>query len=241
MKNIVDMHCHILPEIDDGAENWKESYRMLQIAYDEGIRVIVATPHHHEYRGMCTPTQYKKALIKIRKIAQEIDSDFYIIPGMEIYFSQDVIQKLEDKKVGTMGKSNYVLIEFSLNDEFKQIQQGLQQIQLKGYLPILAHAERYDCLIDNIENVKYLIEMGIYIQINAGSIIGNNGRTVKRFVKKMLAEEYVHFVGTDAHSSGKRSPMIKKSADYVEKKYGYEYTKKIFRTNGMKVLKNKML
>ena len=241
MNHIVDIHCHILPEIDDGAKNWNETYQMLRIAYDEGVRVIVATPHHHERRGMCTPKQYKKRLIQIRKMAQEIDEKFYIMPGMEIYFSQDIIHKLEKRKVQTMGKSDYVLIEFSPNDEFRYIQQGLQQIQMKGCRPILAHIERYQCLVDNMEDVEYLIEMGVCIQVNAGSIIGKSGRTAKRFIKELMDEGYVHLVGTDAHSSGNRSPLIKKSADYVEKKYGQEYAKEIFRTNGMKVLKNKII
>ncbi|WP_461816133.1 CpsB/CapC family capsule biosynthesis tyrosine phosphatase [Faecalimonas sp.] len=238
MKGIVDVHCHILPEIDDGAKNWGEAYQMLRMAYDEGIRVIVATPHHHEHRGMCTPLQYKKRLTTLRKMAQEIDEKFLIMPGMEIYFNQDVVHKLEHKKVHTMGKSKYVLIEFSPNAEFHYIQQGLQQIQMKGYLPILAHIERYRCLLDSEEYVSYLMDMGIYVQVNAGSIIGKSGRTVKKFVKNLLEEQYVHFVGTDAHSSGRRSPMIQKSAEYVQKKFGEDYAKEIFHSNGIKMLKN---
>ncbi len=241
MNNIVDMHCHILPEIDDGAKNDGEAYQMLRMAYDEGIRVIVATPHHHERRGMCTPGQYKRALSKVRKMAKDIDEKFYVMPGMEIYFSQDVLNKLEHKKVQTMGVSDYVLIEFSPNDEFRYIQQALQQVQMKGFHPIIAHIERYECFHDHVDDVEYLIEMGAYVQVNAGSIVGTSGRTTKRFVKELLERQLVHFVGTDAHSSGSRSPMIKKSADFVEKKFGEEYAREIFRTNGLKVLKNKMI
>lgn len=241
MNNIVDMHCHILPEIDDGAKNEGEAYQMLRMAYDEGIRVIVATPHHHERRGMCTPGQYKRALSKVRKMAKEIDEKFYVMPGMEIYFSQDVLTKLKHKKVQTMGVSDYVLIEFSPNDEFRYIQQALQQVQMKGFHPIVAHIERYDCFHDHVDDVEYLIEMGAYVQVNAGSIVGTSGRTTKRFVKELLERQLVHFVGTDAHSSGSRSPMIKKSADFVEKRFGEEYAREIFRTNGLKVLKNKMV
>lgn len=241
MNNIVDMHCHILPEIDDGAKNEGEAYQMLRMAYDEGIRVIVATPHHHERRGMCTPGQYKRALSKVRKMAKEIDEKFYVMPGMEIYFSQDVLTKLEHKKVQTMGVSDYVLIEFSPNDEFRYIQQALQQVQMKGFHPIVAHIERYDCFHDHVDDVEYLIEMGAYVQVNAGSIVGTSGRTTKRFVKELLERQLVHFVGTDAHSSGSRNPMIKKSADFVEKRFGEEYAREIFRTNGLKVLKNKMV
>lgn len=241
MNNIVDMHCHILPEIDDGAKNEGEAYQMLRMAYDEGIRVIVATPHHHERRGMCTPGQYKRALSKVRKMAKEIDEKFYVMPGMEIYFSQDVLTKLEHKKVQTMGVSDYVLIEFSPNDEFRYIQQALQQVQMKGFHPIVAHIERYDCFHDHVDDVEYLIEMGAYVQVNAGGIVGTSGRTTKRFVKELLERQLVHFVGTDAHSSGSRSPMIKKSADFVEKRFGEEYAREIFRTNGLKVLKNKMV
>ena len=241
MNNIVDMHCHILPELDDGAKNEGEAYQMLRMAYDEGIRVIVATPHHHERRGMCTPGQYRRALSKVRKMARDIDEKFYVMPGMEIYFSQDIIRKLEHKKVQTMGGSNYVLVEFSPNDEFRYIQQALQQVQMKGFYPIIAHIERYSCFHDHVDDVEYLIEMGVYVQVNAGSIVGTSGRTTKKFVKDLLEQRFVHFVGTDAHSSGSRSPMIRKSANFVEKKYGEEFAREIFRTNGLKVLKNKMI
>lgn len=241
MENIVDMHCHILPNIDDGAKSWDETYQMLRIAYEEGIRVIVATPHHHEIRGMCTPQQYKKSFLQLQKMAWEISEKFYVIPGMEIYFSQEITEKLDNKKIRTMGNSKYVLIEFSPDAEFRYIQQGMQQIQMKGYYPILAHAERYQCLIEDMERVEHLQEMGIYIQVNAGSILKSGERTVKKFVRKLLEKQYIHFVGTDAHSSGSRSPMIRKCADFVEKKYGEEYAAEIFRKNGIRALKNKTI
>lgn len=241
MKKIVDIHSHILPNVDDGAKDWNETYQMLHIAYQEGVRTIIVTPHHHERRGMCTPQQYKENFIQLRNLAHEIDENFHVILGMEIYFSQDIIQKLENKAVQPMGKSKYLLIEFSPDAEFRYIQQGLQQVQMKGYYLILAHIERYQCLMEDMGHVEHLIEMGVYMQMNAGSILSKNDRKERRFIKNLLKNEYIHFIGTDAHNAGSRSPKIKECADYVAKKYGEEYAAEIFSKNALKVLKNQII
>ena len=241
MSMIVDMHCHILPGLDDGAKNEQETLEMLKIAYEEGIRVIIATPHHHKKRGICTCRQYKEALEKTRKLAYEIDPGFRIIPGMEVYFDQDVINKLQNKNLQTMGNSQYLLVEFSPDAESVYIRQSMQQIEMEGYTPILAHVERYSSLLESIEDVKDLVDMGVYIQVNAGSITGDSGRTVKRFTKQLLERHLVHFVGTDAHSSGRRRPKIKECAEYVSKKFGEDYAKDLFQRNGMRVIKNKTI
>ena len=241
MEKLIDMHCHILPGIDDGSKSWDETKEMLRISYDEGVRLIVTTPHHHKRRGICTSAQYKERLVKIRKLAEEIDPKFKIIPGMEVNFDHDVLEKLQNKQLQTMGNSSYVLIEFSPSDDFDYIRQSLQQVQMLGYYPILAHVERYSCLVEEVEDVAYLVDMGVYIQVNAGSIIGNSGRTVKRFIKELMDERLVHFVGTDAHRSTGRAPKIQESAKYVEKKFGEEYALEIFRKNGMKMIKNQII
>ena len=241
MEKIIDMHCHILPGIDDGSKDWDETKEMLRIAYEEGTRLIVTTPHHHKKRGMCTPAEYKDRLLGIRKVIEEMGIKMKIVPGMEVNYDYDVLEKLQKKQLQTMGNSNYVLIEFSPSDDFSYIQQALQQVQMLGYYPILAHVERYNCLVGEVDDVAYLVDMGVYIQVNAGSIIGNSGRTIKKFIKELMEEELVHFVGTDAHSCRSRAPKIQESARYVEKKFGEEYAVEIFRNNGMKVIKNEII
>ncbi len=237
MEGYIDMHCHILPGVDDGAKDIDEMKRMLRIAYEEGIRCIIATPHHHPKRGRENPKVIRRQAKLLREAAHEIDEHFRIYLGTEIFFGQDIVDKLEAGRVLTMNGRDYVLVEFSPSDTFTYIRQSLQQLQLGGYVVILAHVERYNCIVKDPELADQLSEMGIYLQVNADSIIGESGREVKKFVKYLMDSELVFCVGTDAHSSRHRAPRMKKAAGYVKKKYGEEYMRRIFFSNAKLMLK----
>lgn len=237
MERFIDMHCHILPGVDDGAVNAGETEKMLRIAYNEGICCMIATPHYHPYRGMEEPAVLRKRLSLVRKIAQQIDEKFRIYLGTEIYFGQDVAEKLQQGDILTMNKRNYVLVEFSPSDSFNYMKQSLQQIQMAGYQVILAHAERYQCLLNNMEAATHIWEMGIQIQINAGTISGESGRRAKQFVKELMEQDMVFGVGTDAHHSDRRAPRMKKAAACVKKKYGEDYMRRIFFSNAASLLR----
>lgn len=239
MERYIDMHCHILPEVDDGAQSMEETRRMLMTAYQEGIRYIIATPHHHPRRGRKAPPELRRQLKKVREEAAGISDRLKVFLGTEIYFGQDIPDKLKENKVLTMNRTRYVLVEFSPSDPFEYIHRGIQRIQMKGYIVILAHAERYECLREHFEHVEYLDEMGVLIQVNAGSITGNGGRKLKKFVKELLERELVFCVGTDAHDNAKRAPHMKKAAEYVKKKYGEDYARRIFFGNAARILKKK--
>lgn len=236
MDKYIDMHCHILPGVDDGAKDLDDTKEMLKIAYQEGTRVIIATPHHHDRRGKASVERLRRRLREVEELIDDMGIDMRIYLGMEVFFCQDVLDELSEGKIATMGGSEYVLLEFSPEDDFAYIQRAVQKVQMKGYGVIIAHAERYMCLSKNIDNIRYLVDMGVYIQVNASSIIG--GFTMKRFVKAMMKEHLVHFVGTDAHSPTHRSPLIQKAAAYVEKKHGHDYMERIFWKNGIRVLRN---
>lgn len=239
MKGYIDMHCHILPAVDDGADSAQEMEQMLKIAYEEGIRCIIATPHYHPRRGKEVPEVLEKKLALLRRAAHRIDEGFRIYLGTEIYFGQDIAQKLKEGRVLTMNKRKFILVEFSPSDTYTYIQQGLQQLQMNGYEIILAHAERYSCLVDAPELAAHLWDMGIHIQVNAGSITGDSGRQAKKFVKELMERNLVFCVGTDAHGAKTRAPRMKKAAEYVRKKYGEDYMRRIFFGNAMVMLRKK--
>ena len=239
MDRLVDTHCHILPEVDDGAKNMEETRQMLQEAYEDGIRYIIATPHHHPRRGRKSPKQLRRQLKLVREEAAQISDELRIYLGTEIYFGQDIPERLREELILTMNKTKYVLVEFSPGDPFDYICQGIQQIQMKGYEVILAHIERYQCMYKNIENVEHLKHMGVRIQVNADSITGEGGWKAKRFVRRLIDERLVFCVGTDAHDPKRRPPRMKKAAEYVEKKCGEDYARRIFFSNPRIMLRKK--
>ena len=138
-----------------------------------------------------------------------------------------------------MNLRRFILVEFSPSDRFDYIRQSLQQLQMKGYEVILAHVERYQCLTEDLERVEQLQDMGVLLQVNAGSICGDNGRKIKKTVKTLMDHDMIFCVGTDAHSSGSRAPHMKKAAEYVQKKYGQEYMRRIFFSNAKIMLKKR--
>lgn len=239
MERFVDAHCHVLPEVDDGAQSMNETRQMLQMAYDEGIRYIIATPHHHPRRGKASPRQLRRQLKLVREEAEKISEKLRVYLGTEVYFGQDVPDKLKEDKILTMNRTRYVLIEFSPIDSFDYICQGIQQIQMKGFEVILAHIERYRSMREDIGRAEHLADMGVRIQVNAGSITGQSGWKIKRYIKQLMDRDLVFCVGTDAHDPKSRPPQMKKAAEYVKKKYGEEYVRRIFFSNAVVMLKKK--
>ena len=112
-------------------------------------------------------------------------------------------------------------------------------LQMKGFRVILAHVERYESILEDMDSLDMLYDMGVLIQVNAGSIIGKSGRRVKKFVHDLLENQMVFCVGTDAHGAKERAPRMEKAAQYVAKKYGRDYAKRIFFSNARLMLKKR--
>lgn len=238
MNQFVDIHCHILPGVDDGSQSPEETKAMLEKAWDEGIQIMVATPHYHKQRGKNDIDLIKKQLLLTRKLAKEVHPKMQICLGMEIYYGEDVPELLKTGKAVSIRKSRYILVEFSPGDDFQYILNAVRKLQMSGHTVIIAHIERYNCLREDISNVEYLREMGAYLQVNAGSITGSYGRSVKKFLREVLKAHLVQLVGTDAHSPEKRSPKMQEAYKEVVKRCGEEYADQIFGQNAKKVLRN---
>ena len=116
-------------------------------------------------------------------------------------------------------------------DAYDYIRNAVNTVLMNGYYPVLAHAERYRNVCAKKYAVTELIEMGCYIQVNAGSIMGKFGFGTKQFSRKLLKQRQVHFVATDAHDTGKRAPYLSDCAKYVSRKYGRDYSRKLFYDN----------
>ena len=140
MMKIIDVHAHILPGVDDGSENWNESIEMLRMAYEQGIRTIIATPHYHQGQDI---ERLKETTGILRQEAQKLDPEYGIFLGQELMDSEGILDELRKGRALTMAGSRYVLIEFLPNVSYSRLYQRLRQLQGAGYIPILAHAERY--------------------------------------------------------------------------------------------------
>ena len=241
MQGIIDIHSHILPGLDDGASNMEETIAMLGIAYEQGIRKMVATPHYHLGRYESTISKIEQSLEQVRMEVKRQGILMELVMGNEIYYHSEAIRDVGLGNVSTLGGSSCVLVEFSPGSSLSYVRQALDFTIREGYTPVVAHVERYIELTKDIDDVAGLIDMGCYIQMNAGSIAGNAGMKIKSFCKKLLKNELVHFIATDCHGVNSRTPELKKCVQYIIKKFGDDYAKKLFIENPETMLSGEYL
>lgn len=231
MGGLTEIHCHILPKVDDGAQTLKETVQMLRMEAAAGVTRIVLTPHYR--RGMFeTPEkEIVHRFLKLREMVEQAGIEIKLYLGREYYADSDLIDNLRKCRFLTLNRTNYVLIEFPYEEEFRKLRNCVYEVVSEGYIPIIAHVERYSCIRHDMELLEELIDLGAYIQVNAGAVLGNSGMKQKRFCKKLMKNDYIHFIASDAHNTKTRVPNLGECEKYVEKKMGQEYARKIFYRN----------
>lgn len=235
MKGLVDVHCHIIPYVDDGAKDMKTAVKMLKMEYEEGVRVIIATPHFRKKMFETTRLEIIKQFLLLHEEAKKIGDGMELFLGCEFHANEEMVKLLHEKKVSTMAGSRYVLTEFKNSAEFEYINEKILSLLAEGYRPIIAHIERVSCFRKDLELVEELVNIGAKVQVNTESIIGDF--STKRFCKKLMKKNLLHFVGTDCHDTKNRPPRMQEAYDYVAKKFGSEYAFQLFVKNPMKIIK----
>lgn len=223
MRGYIDIHSHILPGLDDGSVSMDQSLNMMRIAYEQGIRAIIATPHNMPGKGCPAREKIQEALRCLRAAAEENRIPVELFQGTEYYYREEVLQLLEKGNGMPLGNSDRVLVEFGILEEKRYIQNAVKAIRGAGYYPVIAHVERYERLMEDLETLSGIRKMGACLQVNAASVLGGNGRRTREKVKRMLRMGLVDVIGTDAHSDRRRGPYLKECAEYLYKKYPAEY------------------
>lgn len=228
MHGIVDMHCHILPGVDDGAVSEKTAVEMIRAEKRQGVNRIILTPHYR--RGMFEIDQevIRHKFERLLELNERMKSGVSLYLGCEFHRSSDMVSMLELKQKPTMADSGYVLVEFSHRDDFSRIRKTIYELSVKGWIPIIAHGERYPALTEDLERVEEVLRLGAKMQITTGAVYGQHGFRYKRICKKLMAEDMVDFIATDAHDLKKRAPDFDRCIQYVEKKKGPAYVRRVF-------------
>ena len=241
MDRFIDMHCHILPALDDGAGNMDKAREMLQIAYEEGIREIIATPHFFASRKSAPVEQIEVTIREVECQMEQWGFQMKLYPGNEIYYRSEVPELLEEGQIATLAGSRYVLVEFDPMTEYSYLRDGILKLDSYGYIPILAHTERYECLWKKKEKLQRVKDHGGLIQVNASSFQGGMFDEMAKRARYLMKNDLLDFIGTDAHSTGKRSPRMKETASYLYKKLGDKKADKILVKNPLAVLKGETI
>lgn len=236
MADYIDIHSHIMPDVDDGADSFATSMQMLRMAAESDIAQVILTPHNKPAHRNVSPETMEEKQKRLQKSLEAEKIGIKLHAGSELYYRSGLSEELEQGKALTLAGSHYVLTEFGPMDDYDYIRNGIYSLLMSGYYPILAHLERYQNLCAKPSRVGELIEMGAYVQINAGSIMGKHGLGTKLFTQKLLKQHLVHFVATDAHDLQKRTARLSECAHFLQKKYGKEYKEELLCQNPMRVL-----
>ena len=234
----IDIHCHIIPGLDDGAADLNESLEMLKIAWAQGFDTFIATPHYSlHYQNLCPELIREQCSLLEEKARSAVCPEIRIYPGQEICYEDDTMKKLEQGRLLTLADSSYVLTEFPYHILFAELYRSLQRLRLEGYIPILAHAERYRSIRENEESLEELTEAGVLIQLNYESLERSWADRSQRWCRKQLKDGRVHFLGTDMHNTGGRRPETEKAVKWMQKELGGRYREAVLRGNVQELLR----
>ena len=168
--------------------------------------------------------------------ASVIISGLYL--GTEFHVNSSIIEYLKEGRCKTLAGTNYVLAEYKYDTEFTYIKSSVQDLILHGYIPIIAHVERYACMVERMERVEMLRDFGALIQVNADAILGIDGFKTKGYVKKLLKKGHVDFVASDSHGIHERVNNLGKCREYLYKKYDSDYVDEILEKNAQMILES---
>ncbi|MBZ2148996.1 tyrosine protein phosphatase [Streptococcus gordonii] len=243
---MIDIHSHIVFDVDDGPKTIEDSRALLEESYRQGVRTIISTSHRRKGMFETPEAKIEENFKQVQELAKEIADDLTILYGAEIYYTSDILDKLEQEKIPRLADSQYALIEFSMITPYKEIHTALSNVLRLGVTPVVAHIERYHCLENDEKKVRDLINMGCYTQINSSSVLkpklfGDTYKFMKKRAQFFLEKDLVHFVASDMHNLDPRPPYMQEAYQIISKKYGESHAEQLFRNNQELLLRSEYI
>ena len=238
---MIDIHTHILPNIDDGSASMEESINLIKEAEQAGFTGIISTSHYLQNYYESDEEERRRILAELANQVKVADAEAEIPKlylGSEIYISTDIVELLEEGKASTINGTNYVLFELPMNSKPLFAKEVVYKLIENGYKPIIAHPERYSYVKEDIEFVRELKSMGALFQSNYGSVIGMYGGSAKKTLKKLLKEDLISFLGSDVHAVGQIYTKVPKILRKLEKWISPEKLQELTTLNAEKVLES---
>lgn len=235
---MIDIHSHLIPNVDDGAKSPEETIELIKEAREAGITDIILTPHYiiNSYE------QNAETLILLKdKLQQIINSENINVNlhiGMEVYITDNLVEILKQNKILTLADSKYLLMELPLNTNVQYLDMVIFRLIENNIIPIIAHPERYKFVQEDPSKVRELIDSGCLIQSNIGSILGIYGKKAKKTIKYLLKNDLINFIATDTHRKNTIYPLLQKGIKKIEKITGKEKAEELTNLNAQRILNN---
>lgn len=235
-KNLSDMHCHLLPGVDDGSMNMDMTRKLLQMEIENGVDTILFTPHFRRGKSRFNNEKLREVFEEVKQEALKMKPDMKLYLGEELYYDHSLCHAIEEGNALKLNDTSYVLVEFSPEVEYKTIHKACQNLVMSGVTPVLAHIERYPALVAKTDRLIEIHEMGVYYQMNITSILGNNLSTRVYKQRKLMADGWIDIVGSDSHDDKSRNPKFKKAWKELLRLCDDEMIERIMWDNPAKIL-----
>ncbi len=237
---MIDIHCHILPTIDDGAADMDDTLSMASLAAECGVSAIVATPHCNIPGA---PPNYfddylKKLIVKTRKALDDENIPIKLLSGMEVYVTFDLPDLIKQGKILTLNQSRYLLVEFNFGEDPEFVEIMVDRLKELNIIPVIAHPERYEFVKFNPDFATILKNKGCVLQSNKGSFLGRYGTSTKDTAFELLHAGVISVVASDAHNCTVRTPYMTEAKRALEP---YCDVNRLFSLNPRKICANKLL
>ena len=236
---MIDIHSHLVFDVDDGSASIEESVNIIKQAIENGVEAIVATPHYLEPTYVSSKEENLKKINEIKsKLLEDGINDFEIYLGNEVYITTEVLKLIKENKISKLNDSKYLLIEFPLQEEPLFIDEVLFKLLSFGITPIIAHPERYAYVKKGYNFLGNLLDKGCLLQVNACSILGQYGSKAQKLVKTLLKYDMVSFIASDNHKENNIYPKFDEAFKKIEKIIGEEKLDELIDINPRKVIAN---
>jgi protein-tyrosine phosphatase len=211
----VDIHCHVLPGMDDGAKDWDESLAMARLAVEDGASTVIATPHQLGNFGHIAGDDIRLRTAELQERLSAANVKLTVLPGADVRIQDDMLDRLVRGDVLTLGDhQRHVLLELP-HELYLPLEPVLDRLARHNVVGILSHPERNDGILRQPQVLAPLVEAGCLLQVTAGSLCGTFGAACQQLAERLLADGLVHFVATDGHGARVRRPLIRRAFERV--------------------------
>ena len=236
-----DLHTHILFGVDDGAKTEADMFAIVDALHKEGCSTLCMTPHFHPGFFGNNSAKTEKAFQTLQGYVQEHYPQMQLYLGNELRYSENCLSWLEDGLCRTLNGSRYVLVDFLADEEKRTILRGMDQLLNAGYVPVLAHGERYEKLHMDLREIRELRERGVVIQVDGGSLFGAFGFMDRLRSRKLVKQHLADVISSDTHNLVRRPSVMAKSWELVSKQQSPEYARALCLSNAERILSNKAI
>ena len=240
---MTDIHCHIIFGADDGSGGIEESVKMSALAYSGGTRRIIATPHCNipdSYRNYWDEDMLDR-LKAVNHANEKAGVKVEILPGNEIFCAGRFISLIKNGKLRTLNDSRYALVEFDFEEYADSAYMKLSQLASEGYVPVVAHPERYGFVCEDFESAVRMKDIGCLLQVNKGSLKGSFGHEARQASLFILGERLADFVASDGHSPYMRTPYLADAEEFISEEFSPDYAKLLLEYNPESVVEDRII